>query len=84
MQRRAFCASTLSLTAAAFVPWRRVLGAEGDVPAVSPAGQQIVLGARAIEDFRAGLRGELLLQGQAGYDQVRRIWNGAFATVTPR
>ena len=30
----------------------------------------------AIENFKAGLRGELLRPGDAGYDDARRIWNG--------
>jgi hypothetical protein len=31
-----------------------------------------------VAEFRAGLRGDLLLPGQDGHDSARRIWNGAF------
>jgi len=31
-----------------------------------------------IKDFRAGLQGQLLLAQDDGYDQARRVWNGAF------
>src|SRR5690606_39795795 len=34
--------------------------------------------ASDVEDLRAALRGQLLLPGQDGYDEARRIWNGAF------
>ena len=34
--------------------------------------------AADIEDLRAGLRGPLLLPGDAGYDDTRRVWNAAF------
>ncbi|PZN34095.1 MAG: FAD-linked oxidase, partial [Proteobacteria bacterium] len=37
-----------------------------------------MLRARDVEDFRAGLRGPLLLAGQDGYDEARRTWNGSF------
>jgi hypothetical protein len=59
-----------------------LLAAEGaaaaDVPALSPSGRQLLLRARDIEDLRAALRGRLLLPGQNGYDEARRVWNGAF------
>jgi FAD/FMN-containing dehydrogenase len=30
----------------------------------------------ALENFRAGLRGALLLDGQSGYEEARLVWNG--------
>ena len=30
----------------------------------------------ALRDFRASLRGELILPNDDGYDSVRRVWNG--------
>ncbi|HEX6992835.1 MAG TPA: FAD-binding protein [Gammaproteobacteria bacterium] len=76
MKRRAFCAAGVSVAALSFLPLRRVFAA--DVPALTKDGAEIVLRARDVEDFQAGLRGPLLLPGQDGYDEARRIWNGAF------
>lgn len=30
-----------------------------------------------IEEFKAGLRGQLLRPGDAGYDEARKVWNGS-------
>jgi FAD/FMN-containing dehydrogenase len=78
MKRRTFTAAMLSVTAAALLPARRAFAASADVPALHASGKQFVLSATDIEDLRASLRGELLTAGQAGYDEARRIWNGAF------
>ncbi len=78
MKRRTFCVSTLSMTAVALMPMRRLFAANPDVPAVSGTGKQIVLAGRDVDDFRASLRGRLLTAGEEGYDQARRIWNGSF------
>src|SRR5690606_41639976 len=76
MKRRAFCAAGVSAAALSFLPFRRAFAA--DVPALTNDGAEIVLRASDVEDFRAGLRGQLLLAGQDGYDEARRIWNGSF------
>src|SRR4051794_25067499 len=34
-------------------------------------------GARMIEKLRPDFRGALLLPGEEGYDDARRVWNGA-------
>ncbi len=76
------------------IPWLRIGGDDiGGSPAQScvggysiPAelaavrldGQATTLKRRDIEDFRAGLRGPLLLPGEAGYDEARVVWNAAF------
>lgn len=78
MKRRDFCAWTLAATATALAPARRVLATAADIPAISRTGRQIVLPGRDTEDLRAALRGQLLTAGQEGYEQARRIWNGAF------
>jgi FAD/FMN-containing dehydrogenase len=78
MKRRTFCAATVAaLTAAAF-PYRRVAAAVADISAVGLEGRQLTLKSADIEDLRAGLRGEVLLAGDAGYDDARRLWNAAF------
>ncbi len=35
------------------------------------------IGSATLAEFAAGLRGTAVLPGDAGYDQARRIWNGA-------
>ena len=34
------------------------------------------LGAATIQEFKTGLRGEVLQPGDDGYDAARRVWNG--------
>ncbi len=44
--------------------------------AITTAGTEIVLEEAAIEALKGGLRGELLRDGDPGYDEARVIWNG--------
>jgi FAD/FMN-containing dehydrogenase len=46
--------------------------------AVGVSGQPVTLSASDIKDFRASLHGPLLLARDQDYEQVRRVWNGAF------
>jgi FAD/FMN-containing dehydrogenase len=46
--------------------------------AISLAGKPISLSQSDVKDLRTGLRGRLLLAGDAGYDEARRLWNGGF------
>jgi FAD/FMN-containing dehydrogenase len=79
MRRRTFCAAGLAALTAASWSGRRLLAAVGsDVNAVGLDGRQLTLKVAAIEDLRAGLRGEVLLAGDSGYDAARRLWNAAF------
>ncbi len=82
MQRRAFCASAAAAIGAAAFPFGRAFAAvstvTSDVTAVTGAGKKFVLRAADVEDFRAGLRGQLLLPDVAGYDDARKIFNGMF------
>ena len=50
----------------------------GSLVAVGSTGKPVTLTAADIKDFRASLRGQLLLASDQSYDQVRRVWNGAF------
>ena len=50
----------------------------GSLEAVTLSGKTITLSQSDIKDLRAGLRGPLLLARDEGYDQARRLWNGAF------
>jgi FAD/FMN-containing dehydrogenase len=50
----------------------------GDIPAISRTGSQLLLPARAVTKFRAGLHGPLLDSTSKEYESARHIWNGAF------
>ena len=86
MKRRSFLHSTLAAAAAAAVPWRDsaastfrpVLRATRDVQAITGDGKDVTLTTRAITDLAARLRGRVLLAGDDGYDDARRILNPAF------
>ncbi len=82
MKRRAFCLSAAAALGAAAFPYGRAFGAvatvTADIEAVTGDGKKIVLPGADVEDFRAGLRGPLLLRDAPGYDDARRIWNGMF------
>ncbi len=82
MKRRAFCASAAAAIGAAAFPFGRAFTAvsavTADVTAVTGAGKKILLRAADVEDFRAGLRGQLLLPEVAGYEDARKIFNGMF------
>jgi FAD/FMN-containing dehydrogenase len=45
------------------------------VSVATRGGGQTTLDAKAVETFRSGLRGELVMPGDAGYDEVRALWN---------
>jgi FAD/FMN-containing dehydrogenase len=79
MKRREFLAAGATLAACAPLPgWTAVLKGVGEVAARTLDGAGLSLASSAVEDFAAGLRGDLLLQGHAGYDGRRRVWNGMF------
>jgi FAD/FMN-containing dehydrogenase len=82
MKRRAFCISAAGAVGAAAFPFGRAFTAvsavTADIPAVTGDGKKFVLRAADVEDFRAGLRGQLYLADSAGYDDARRIFNGMF------
>ena len=79
MKRREFVVAGLTLTAAwPFRAWPAILKNVGVVPAKSLDGSDTLLRGADVEDFAAGLRGDLLLSDDPAYDGRRRIWNGAF------
>lgn len=80
MRRRTFVAAGLAALATVSFRERRALGAtaSADLNAVGLEGASLTLKGAEIDDLRAGLRGELLDPGQAGYEQARRLWNPAF------
>jgi FAD/FMN-containing dehydrogenase len=82
MKRRTFCTSAAATLGAAALPYAFAYATQSavtaDVEAVTGDGRRILLTAADVQDFRAGLRGALLLKGVAGYDDARKIYNGIF------
>lgn len=78
MRRRTFVSSVLSTGAAILLPARWSLATTADTPAIGRTGKQLVLSGRDIDDLRGSIRGQLLTASDEGYEQARRIWNGAF------
>jgi FAD/FMN-containing dehydrogenase len=81
MKRRAFCISAVTVATAtasrfAFANTLTKIGA--DVPAIGSDGRQIVLARSDLEQLRGTIRGSMLLPGNEGYDQARKLWNGSF------
>ena len=86
MKRRTFLRSAAAATAATAVPaqdllaalYRPVSQSPPDVPAVTGSGREITLTGKAIADLAARMKGPVLLQGDEGYDDSRRILNPSF------
>ena len=81
--RRSFISSTLAIAAglATWRAWADAATAEAipsQLTATTLSGASITLSQAEVSDFRASLRGRLLLAKDEGYDQARRLWNGAF------
>src|SRR3982751_2172490 len=79
--RRGFVGSALA--AAALPGGRAWAGGNGgalpqQLPAIGLDGKPIAISRADIKEFRGSLRGQLLLAGNDGYDQARKIWNGVF------
>src|SRR5688572_1841452 len=82
MMRRAFCASAVATLGAVALPYGRaytaVTSVTRDIQAITGDGKPVTLSRSDVEDFRAGLSGQLLLPDAAGYDDARKIFNGMF------
>ena len=79
MRRRQFIATSLALTASvAFRTPNAWAAPSDDLPILSRLGKPLLLTRAEVDEFRAALHGPLLLRGNEGYEQARRIWNGAF------
>ncbi len=78
MKRRTFVSWAVSTGATALLPARQLLASTADTAAIGRTGKQLVLRGRDIDELRGSLRGQLLTAGEEGYEQARRIWNGAF------
>lgn len=86
MKRRTFVRSSVAAVAAASLPrqdllaalYRPVSQAPPDVTGVTGTGREVVLAGEAIADLAARLKGPLLLRGDEGYDESRRLLNPSF------
>ena len=84
MDRRHFLASSVAAAVAASLPIGRLLAAgrgvpvAGDIAAVTGGGAATVLERAALQELRDSLRGALLLAGDTGYDEARRVLNESF------
>lgn len=82
MKRRAFCRSALATAFTASLPIDRVLAQAAkivdDVPVLTRGGRETMIEKAAIKELRDSMRGELLLPGNVGYEDARKIWNGMF------
>jgi FAD/FMN-containing dehydrogenase len=81
MNRRGFVLSSVGAAVALSLAGRQALAALApvvdDVPAVTGAGAKVTLGKSAVQELRDSLRGALLLPGQPGYDDARRVLNAS-------
>ena len=84
MQRRTFCASAIAALGATALPFNRAFAAVSsvvaDIDAITGDGKQVTLSRLDVDDFRASLRGQLLLPDSVGYDdatQRARRWLAA-------
>ena len=76
--RRGFLGSTLA-AAAGVVTWRAWADAiPSQLTATTLSGGSVTFSGAEVSEFRGSLRGRLLLANDEGYDQARRLWNGAF------
>jgi FAD/FMN-containing dehydrogenase len=81
MNRRGFVLSSVGAAVALSLAGRQALAALApvvdDVPAVTGNGEKLTLGKSAVQELRDSLRGALLLPGQPGYDEARRVLNAS-------
>ncbi len=84
MDRRAFLRTSVAAGAVAALPSSRLLAAitkvmepNDTLRAVTGDRKDIVIERAAVRDLAAGLRGNLLLPGNPGYEQARRVLNAS-------
>ncbi len=75
MDRRQFIGAAAAVSVTLATSSR---AAPNELQAVSLTGKQLTLTSAEIKEFRSSLTGSLLVASNDGYDQARRVWNGAF------
>jgi FAD/FMN-containing dehydrogenase len=82
MNRRRFVLSSVAAAVGLALAQRTALAALApivdDVPAVTGGGAKLTLDKASVQALRDSLRGALLLPGQPGYDEARRVLNASF------
>jgi hypothetical protein len=82
MKRRTFCSSALATAIATGMPAGRAFAQAARivdaVPALTTGGTETMLEKAAIKELRDSMRGQVLLPGNIGYEDARKIWNGMF------
>ncbi|MDJ0896500.1 MAG: FAD-binding oxidoreductase [Alphaproteobacteria bacterium] len=81
MKRRQFCQSAVVTGMVAGFPFSSVLAGTrtlADIPAVTFSGQKTALEKAAVKEFAEALKGDLLVRGDPGYNDARKIWNGIY------
>ncbi len=86
MKRRTFVRSSIAAAIATTIPAKRLLGARynpfqqvpPDIDAITGGGSEITLKGADVADLAARMKGQLLLGGDDGYDDARRILNPSF------
>ncbi|MGH8223918.1 MAG: hypothetical protein ACREQZ_13195, partial [Woeseiaceae bacterium] len=84
LSRRAFCQSSSAAIAVALLPGTPALGqaasaarlVPSEIRAVKLNGMVTSVEAAALRELAGSLDGQLLLNGDFGYDGARQIWNG--------
>jgi hypothetical protein len=81
MNRREFFRSSLAAAVATSLAGNRALAALAptatDLEAVTGSGAPVSIARGAVQELRDSLRGALLLPGQPGYDEARRVLNAS-------
>lgn len=82
MNRRDFFVSSVAAAIASTLAGNRAWAAAAqpivaDVEAVTGNGAKVALGKSAVDELRQALRGALLMPGQPGYDDARRVLNAS-------
>lgn len=82
MKRREFVNSALlaavALPTLGFVPALARFGPTSDISAVTVDGRAVTLRSAEVRELAEALRGQMLLRGDAGYDEARLLLNPSF------
>ncbi len=89
MRRRTFCRTAVGAAVATVIPGcgpdsqAPATDVGSMIPAMSGAGEEILIESAAIRELAGGLDGRVLLQADEGYETAKRIWNGMFDHKKP-
>lgn len=75
MNRRHFLGSTLSAAVAAGMPGTVLANVSSSIVGRSGNGEEVTIEKSVLKELKAALHGQLLLSGNDGYDDARRVLN---------